>query len=386
MLRELVLAHLDVSEEDFDDDVPFTSYGLDSLSAGRLSSALRSHLRITQMQLLADLSMHDLIKRAAITNTPPPPSNAPAPVRKPFTWAALNQFGETVIRLVDGEGIPLFMVHPSSGNIVALMPLQEHFDTPLYALQMTPETPTDSLHSWASFYFGAIKATQPQGPYRLAGYSGTSLLAMMLARIFLAAGDDVVQLAFLDHFPMVFASPTWTMDLATYVDRIPSRASIGTILESIFDLYRRDSTPRGVAMIKGLTAAFEGHPTSDFTEAYYRNVERTIATAVDFLLNNFIPTDHGRYSDDDTTAYPGLICDGLESWIGEVSRKTPMVLYLASRGIRSTLRDFGEDWEDLGGLKAGVKVVHLHCGHFEMSSDQVVTEGLQREWRKTSVP
>ncbi|KAH7925399.1 polyketide synthase [Leucogyrophana mollusca] len=62
-LQGLVLQFLDVTPEDFSPEVPFTSYGLDSLSAGRLAYALKPHAVITQLQLLADISLNDLMER-----------------------------------------------------------------------------------------------------------------------------------------------------------------------------------------------------------------------------------------------------------------------------------------------------------------------------------
>ncbi|KAJ7730966.1 putative polyketide synthase [Mycena maculata] len=56
---------LNISQDDFDVDVPLTSYGVDSLSAGRLSFALRSILQVTQLQLLADVSLTDIIRKFA---------------------------------------------------------------------------------------------------------------------------------------------------------------------------------------------------------------------------------------------------------------------------------------------------------------------------------
>ncbi len=62
-LLDVVLEHLDVPASDFSPGIPLTSYGLDSLSAARLSSALRPFIAITQLQLLADLTFKDLEAR-----------------------------------------------------------------------------------------------------------------------------------------------------------------------------------------------------------------------------------------------------------------------------------------------------------------------------------
>jgi aryl carrier-like protein len=56
---------LDISAEDFSHEVPLTAYGLDSLSAARLSHALRSFVAVTQMQLLADMTFKDILAKIA---------------------------------------------------------------------------------------------------------------------------------------------------------------------------------------------------------------------------------------------------------------------------------------------------------------------------------
>lgn len=64
-LHSLVQTALNISPEEFSPNVPFTSYGLDSLIAVRLSAAIRTAtgLKVTQLQLLADMTLEDLEKR-----------------------------------------------------------------------------------------------------------------------------------------------------------------------------------------------------------------------------------------------------------------------------------------------------------------------------------
>lgn len=56
VLQSLVLQIVDVAADDFSPEVPLTTYGLDSLTAGRLSSALRPWASLSQMQLLGDMT------------------------------------------------------------------------------------------------------------------------------------------------------------------------------------------------------------------------------------------------------------------------------------------------------------------------------------------
>ncbi|KAJ6464062.1 putative polyketide synthase [Mycena sanguinolenta] len=62
-MGQIIRNVLNISEGDFDPDVPLTSYGIDSLSAGRLSFALRSMVEVTQLQLLADVSLTDVLRK-----------------------------------------------------------------------------------------------------------------------------------------------------------------------------------------------------------------------------------------------------------------------------------------------------------------------------------
>jgi len=59
-MLDVVLELLDVDSSEFSSDVPFTAYGLDSLSAAQLSFALRPFVVISQLQLLSDISLNDL--------------------------------------------------------------------------------------------------------------------------------------------------------------------------------------------------------------------------------------------------------------------------------------------------------------------------------------
>lgn len=62
-ITDTVLELLDVDASEFSADVPFTAYGLDSLSAARLAFALRPYVNISQLQLLSDISLNDLQAR-----------------------------------------------------------------------------------------------------------------------------------------------------------------------------------------------------------------------------------------------------------------------------------------------------------------------------------
>ena len=66
-MMDIVIELLDVDPSEFSINVPFTAYGLDSLSAARLAFALRPYVTISQLQLLSDVSLYDLQARLETT-------------------------------------------------------------------------------------------------------------------------------------------------------------------------------------------------------------------------------------------------------------------------------------------------------------------------------
>ncbi|KZT25652.1 hypothetical protein NEOLEDRAFT_1201581 [Neolentinus lepideus HHB14362 ss-1] len=63
-LKDIICKVLEVPPDDLAPDVPLTAHGLDSLSATSLSSALAHVVSISQIQLLADVTLQQLDARA----------------------------------------------------------------------------------------------------------------------------------------------------------------------------------------------------------------------------------------------------------------------------------------------------------------------------------
>ncbi|GAB1598859.1 hypothetical protein Ahia01_000163100, partial [Argonauta hians] len=76
---------------------------------------------------------------------------------------------------------PLIIVHSFSGNVHDLNTLGEKLMIPCIGLRMTNKTPKHSLVDMASYYISIIKASYPEGPYRLAGYSFGACVALEMA-------------------------------------------------------------------------------------------------------------------------------------------------------------------------------------------------------------
>ncbi|CAM5096781.1 unnamed protein product [Natator depressus] len=85
----------------------------------------------------------------------------------------VNPEGPTITRLneVQSTERPLFLIHPIEGSITVFHTLASRLSVPSYGLQCTKAAPLDSIQNLAAYYIDCIKQVQPEGPYRIAGYS-----------------------------------------------------------------------------------------------------------------------------------------------------------------------------------------------------------------------
>ncbi|WSY60036.1 amino acid adenylation domain-containing protein [Nocardia sp. NBC_00881] len=103
-----------------------------------------------------------------------------------------------------GSRTPLFCVHPMYGLSWCYSGLAQQLDPqqPIYGVQSPALSedadPPESLHDMADRYLAEITAVQPEGPYRLLGYSLGGVLAHEIAVRLRAAGQEVELLAMLD--------------------------------------------------------------------------------------------------------------------------------------------------------------------------------------------
>jgi amino acid adenylation domain-containing protein/non-ribosomal peptide synthase protein (TIGR01720 family) len=98
----------------------------------------------------------------------------------------------------------LFCVHPLGGEVLCYRDLAVALgaDQPLFAFQARgwedDLEPHDSIEEMAGCYLAAMRQTQPQGPYCLAGWSFGGLVALEMAQQLQAAGEEVGLLVILD--------------------------------------------------------------------------------------------------------------------------------------------------------------------------------------------
>ncbi|XP_047994409.1 fatty acid synthase-like [Leguminivora glycinivorella] len=93
---------------------------------------------------------------------------------------------QVLVKLPSQPGISsndriVFMVHPIEGSINILRRLAANVRGTVYGLQCATSAPLDDIATLASFYLKHVRATQPQPPYLLLGYSFGASVAFEMA-------------------------------------------------------------------------------------------------------------------------------------------------------------------------------------------------------------
>ncbi|WP_435243134.1 amino acid adenylation domain-containing protein [Streptomyces cucumeris] len=110
----------------------------------------------------------------------------------------------------EGDRAPLYCVHPAGGlswcyaGLIRQLPA----DIPLYGLQAQGVGPATAgqplpatLEELAAHYTARLREVQPQGPYRLLGWSTGGIIAQAMATHLQDQGQEVELLAILDAYP-----------------------------------------------------------------------------------------------------------------------------------------------------------------------------------------
>jgi amino acid adenylation domain-containing protein len=106
-----------------------------------------------------------------------------------------------LVALADGDR-PIYLLHPVGGTITAYLELAQRLAGRYRVIGIESYTdagtPRDRLPELVANYFELIRQDQPNGPYRLAGWSMGGVLAYELARRLESIGEEVACLALLD--------------------------------------------------------------------------------------------------------------------------------------------------------------------------------------------
>lgn len=111
----------------------------------------------------------------------------------------------SLVRLTRGEGPEVFLVHPAGGTTSCYVTVcqqlrdQATFWGVNFPGELAGQRP--SIRSLATRYIRAMRQQQPEGPYRLVGYSFGGNLAVEMTLQLEAAGEEVSQLVLIDAHP-----------------------------------------------------------------------------------------------------------------------------------------------------------------------------------------
>lgn len=323
----IVMTMLGVEEADFDKNVSLVSYGLDSLSASKLTTALRPYLpELTQLQLMGHATWAEIV-------APKPATVAVHPAMDRSISALPAQ---TIVEICDGPGIPLIVFPGATGRIEPLLALRAHISGALYGVQVTESTPITPFMAQAAFVVQKIRDKWPDGPYRLGAFSGASVIAVAVAKLLEESGQEIIQLSFIDGFPLLWTEEETELFLRT--QELP--ALLNKAVVSIIDLLRHDPLygPESEQVSKW-EAALAGTPEA--TQTHLATIEATrrlTPPLIQFLLDFYGPEPVRSHSD---------FAGPFSRWVS--SLKAPFSVFIAEFGMIATLPDAArETWADLG--------------------------------------
>jgi thioesterase domain-containing protein/acyl carrier protein len=104
----------------------------------------------------------------------------------------------------EGSRVPLVGIHGGRGGVLYYRTLWEQLgpDQPMYAIEPVGldgvTEPLDSVLAMAARYVGELREVQPSGPYRLIGYCFGGVVALEMAGMLEAAGEEVDLVAVID--------------------------------------------------------------------------------------------------------------------------------------------------------------------------------------------
>ncbi|KAJ7182483.1 hypothetical protein C8R43DRAFT_868767, partial [Mycena crocata] len=363
-IRTRVLELLEVSTSDFDATQPLTIYGLDSISAAKLSSLLRPYGSFSQMHLLGGATWSDVEKE--VQSFPTHVADI-MQLMGQTTWSELLQLVELplpdpvaqpLVEICSGSGTPLIILPGGNGSMALFFGLRKHYRGALWAIQVTNSTPLESLNELVAFWKQHICEKRPHGPYRFAAYSASTLLSVALTKLFEDAGEEVSELIFIDHCPAL-----WTREESEAILRERTVAEFRDLSdESVLDMLKNDPSI-GSEAYENYQAALRGMPHAPLSSRTEVNTTRKIMSLIFQFLQGFYPTTSPR-------SYHTFI-GPFKTWLFSI--KAPLAVLIAEHGIVHSAP--GGAWPDLGAtcFAAAVKVHYINgVGHYGLFRDEVL--------------
>ncbi|KIY70429.1 NRPS-like enzyme [Cylindrobasidium torrendii FP15055 ss-10] len=258
--------------------------------------------------------------------------------------------GETIVKIHEGAPgeRPLIVMHGGAGGLAEFSEWQTKFDTSVWGIQITPDAPLDSLQTLATFDVDRILEKQPSGPFKIAGYSASCALSVLVALELEKRGHEVERLIFLDTHPAYFAHVANVRGNPN-----PSEQTGPQALNSdmFVNMLKHDSSQNSARTVEQFFSSLTGTAVGEATA-----ISRMVDGMAKFvrLTNTFVY--------ELATGGDGVqSMDTVRRWVDSV--KAPKTVYIAKQGLRTMPGD-GEH-EDLGDGDLGSRVVYVEGGHWE---------------------
>ncbi|KAJ7052957.1 hypothetical protein C8F01DRAFT_1331735 [Mycena amicta] len=339
-----ILCHaLGITLEDFSGDLALSSFGLDSLSATHIATALQPYLNLTQLQLLGQATWNELLDGAIAQS-----------VRATSTDTAQSISLSSSVHLLsicrgNPSTAPLICIPGANGRAAPFFEVAASGVRDCWALEVVATTPTSSLAELATFWKQEIYKWQPHGPYRIAAYSAGTVLSVLLVKMLQLDGNEVEKLIFIDYSPGLWATLGGEALLQEQdMDHLLRFADL-----SIVDMLRNDPSISADA-IKNYQDAIDGLDHSPAGARDEVRIVRQVMRLIFEFLDQF-----------KTGESPSELTQSYRAWLQTVN--VPIVVVVAERGMAHSFP--GGNIPDLGAsefdeaLMVTVKVI-AGVGHF----------------------
>jgi thioesterase domain-containing protein/acyl carrier protein len=199
-------AEMQVPESEIDIELPFTDYGLESITVFTLTGDLAEWLdRDLTATLLWEYPTVETLARHLAEASP---------------GQGRQMLYRSLVAIQPlGPRPPFFCVHPIRGGVLAYHDLAQHLGTeqPFYGFQALHQEQESlaamprRIEDMAQSYIEELRAFQPEGPYYLGGYSSGGVVAYEMARQLRAQNQEIALLALFDSEGPSYTS--WTRRL-----------------------------------------------------------------------------------------------------------------------------------------------------------------------------
>lgn len=213
----------------------------------------------------------------------------------------------------------------------------------------------------------------------MASFSGSDIILYAMAHRLEGMGHEIIQFAFIDHFPPLWFCPILSADPRT-CDYFASNIRKLFLEANFTGLARvtcRDGgggNPRRIKAARDLTLGYMGLSAPRLPRSHISSwdaLEVFVLAVLDYVL--YLSREHKGIQ-----TQPKDLFEVLGSWMREV-KATP-TLYVASYGMIGVLPpELKNEWGDMGAraLVGNVDVVELNAGHYDILLHKDLIQHLQ---------